>query len=302
MQNYYVAIKLEPGAIGVPDVTVTGGAKMRLNELTAPELARALITPGEIKSNGQSARGRPGTHEVRGTLPADLYYSEHDPYLEAVMGGTWATDLLVPGTTRRSFTLETYEQDLDISVQTKGWRFGSVRISGAPNAPVKIEYGGMGITQAVLATGASPFYTTPSITTTEYMDTKSCAITENGTPVLNLSSFDFTFDRGLSVAPVVGSLYSPDVYENNATLSGTLTAIRDSAARQADFIAGTDFDVVITAEDPAGNQMVFSFLNLLATGFTLPLGNAGPPIATLPVVGGQVGTDNMMEIERVAAP
>ena len=301
MQNYYVAIKLEPGAIGVPDVTVTGAAKIRLNEFTAPELARALITPGEVKSNGQSARGRPGTHEARGTLPADLYYGEHDPYLEAAMRGTWASDVLVPGTTRRSYTIETYEQDIDVSVLTKGWRFGGFRISGAPDEPVRIEYPGMGITQSVLASGSSPFYTTPSLTTTDYMDTLSCVIEVDGSPVLDLTSFDFTWDLGLSVAKVVGSPYSPDVYDNNGTLAGTLTALRSSAARQSAYIAGTDFDCVITAEDPAGNQMIFTFKNLLAMGFTLPLGNAGPPVATLPVVGGQVGADNAVEIERAPA-
>jgi hypothetical protein len=301
MQNYYVAFKAEPVSIGVPDVTVTGAAKMRLNEFTAPELARNLITPGEIKSNGQSPRGRPGTHEARGTLPADLYYGEHDTALEAAMRGTWSSNVLVPGTTRRSYTIEVYEQDLDASVLTKGWRFGGFRISGAPDEPVRIEYPGLGITQEVLASGSSPFYTTPSLTTTEYMDTLSCVIEVDGVAVLDLTSFDFTFDLGLSTARVVGSPLSPDVYENNATLAGTLTALRTSTARQAAYIAGTDFDCVITAEDPAGNQMVFTFTNLLATGFTLPLGNAGPPVSTLPVVGGQVGSTNMVEIERVAA-
>lgn len=301
MQNYYVAAKLEPGAIGTPDVTVTGAAKMRLNEFTQPEFAQALINPGEIMSTGQSPMPRLGTVEARATLPADLRYTEHDPYLEAALRGTYASDVLVPGITRRSYTIEVYEQDLDASVRTDGFRFGGFRLSGAPDEPVRIEYNGLGIKQVVLASGASPFFTTPSITTTDYMVATDCVITQDASPVLDLTSFDFTFDNGLSIAKVVGSKYSPDVYESNLGLTGSLSALRSSTARQSAYIAGTPFEVVITCEDPAGNQIVFTFPNLLATGFTLPMGNQGPPVTTLPVVGGVVGAENMVEIERVPA-
>jgi hypothetical protein len=120
----------------------------------------------------------------------------------------------------------------------------------------------------------------------------------DGSPVLDVTSFDFTFDNGLSVAKVIGSPYSPDVYEENATLAGSLSALRTTITRSAAYIAGTDFDFVVTGEDPAGNQLIFTFKNLIYTGDTLPLGNAGPPVQTLPCVGGQVGSDNMVEIER----
>jgi hypothetical protein len=291
MQNYYVAIKAEPVSIGVPDVTVTGAAKMRLNAFTAPELAQALINPGEIRSDGKSPMPRLGTKEGRGTLPADLRYTEHDSYLEAALRGTWATNTLVPGITRRSYTIETYEQDIDGSVLSKGARFGGLRLSGAPDEPVHIEYPVAFIDQEVLASGASPFYTSPTLTTTDYMVATDAVITIDGSPVLNLTSFDFTLDNGLSLAKVVGSKLSPDVYDNNLTITGSLSALRTSTARQSAYIAGTPFAFVLTCEDPDGNSLVFTFPNLLATGFTLPMGNAGPPVSTFPVVGGVVGTD-----------
>lgn len=301
MQNYYFAIKAEPVSIGVPDVTVTGAAKMRLNPFTAPELAQALIEPGEIRSDGKTAMPRLGTKSGTATLPADLRYTEHDPYLEAAVRGTWATDTLVPGITRRSYTGELYEQDLDGSVLSKGMRFGGLRLSGAPDEPVHIEYPVMFIDQAVLASGSSPFYTTPSLTTTDYMVATDAVIEIDGSPVLDLTSFDFTLDNGLSLAKVVGSKLSPDVYENNLRVTGSLSALRSSTARHSAYLAGTPFAFVLTCEDPDGNQMIFTFPNLLTTGLSLPLGNQGPPIQTLPVVGGVVGTDEMFQIDRVDA-
>lgn len=302
MQNYYVAIKAEPVSIGVPDVTVTGAAKMRLNALTAPELAQALINPGEIRSDGKTALPRLGSRQGTATLPADLRFTEHDNYLQAALRGTWATDTLVSGTTRRSYTIETYEQDIDTSVLSKGFRFGGFRISGAPDEPVHIEYSGMFIDQAVLASGASPFYTSPTLTTTDYMVVTDCAITIDAVAVLNLTSFDFTIDNGLSVAKVVGSPLSPDVYEDNMKITGSLSALRTSAARQSAYLAGTPFAFVVTCEDPDGNQIVFTFPNVLESNFSLPMGNAGPPVATFPVVGGVVATDEPIQIDRVAAP
>lgn len=301
MQNYYVAIKAEPVSIGVPDATVTGAAKMRLNALTAPELAQALITPGEVRSDGRTALPRLGTKSGTATLPADLYYTEHDAFLQAAVRGTYATDTLVPGTTRRSYTIETYEQDIDTSVLSKGFRFGGFRFSGVPDEAVHIEYPGMFIDQAVLGTGASPFYTTPSLGTTEYMVATDATISVDGSPVLDLTGFDMTFDNGLQLAKVVGSKLSPNVYEDNAKITGTLSAIRSSAARQSAYLAGTPFELVVTCSDPAGNQMVFTWPNLLASGFTLPLGNAGPSIISMPVVGGVVGSDEMLQIVRVPA-
>lgn len=302
MQNYYVAIKAEPVSIGVPPVTVTGAAKMRLNALTAPELAQALINPGEIRSDGDSPLPRLGSHSGTATLPADLRYTEHDSYLEAALRGTWATDTLVPGITRRSYTIETYEQDIDTSVLSKGWRFGGLRISGAPDEPVHIEYPGMFITQAVLGTGASPFYTSPTLTTTDYMVVTDCVIEVDSVAVLDLTSFDFTVDNGLSLAKVVGSKLSPNNYEENRKITGTMSALRTSAARQSAYIANTAFSFVVTCEDPAGNQMIFTFPNLLASGFSLPMGNAGPPVASIPVVGGVTGADVSMQVDRVAGP
>jgi hypothetical protein len=301
MQNYYVAIKAEPVSIGVPDATVTGAAKMRLNALTAPELAQALINPGEIRSDGKTPLPRLGSKSGTATLPADLRYTEHDPYLEAAVRSTWATDTLVSGVTKRSYTIETYEQDIDTSVLSKGFRFGGFRISGAPDEPVHIEYPGMFIDQAVLGTGASPFYTSPTLGTTDYMVVTDCVIEVDSVPVLDLTSFDFTFDNGLSLQKVVGSKLSPNVYADNSKITGSISALRTSAARQSAYLAGTQFAFVVTCEDPDGNQMVFTFPNVLGTNHSLPLGNAGPPVVSIPVVGGVVGTDEMVQIDRVDA-
>jgi hypothetical protein len=72
---------------------------------------------------------RLGTQAGDATLVADLRPTEHDPYLEAALRGTWASNVLVTGSTRRSYTLETYETDIDTTVLSKGVRFGGFHLT-----------------------------------------------------------------------------------------------------------------------------------------------------------------------------
>jgi hypothetical protein len=299
-KNYYFAIKAEPVSIGTPDATVTGAAKMRLNAITAPHLGQALIMPGEIRADGKTNLPRLGTQAGDGTLVADLRPTEHDPYLEASLRGTWAANVLVPGLTRRSYTGEITEVDIDTSTLSKGIRFGGFHLTGAPDEPCHIEYPIAFIKQSIVTGASSPFYTTPSVGTTEMMVATDAAITIDASPVLDLTSFDLTVSNGLQLAKVVGSPYSPDVYESNFTISGTLTALRTTAARQSAYLAGTPFALVLTFSVPgAASTLAFTFPNLLATDFTLPLGNDGPAVATINVAGGVVGASEMISITRV---
>lgn len=296
-KNYYVAIKAEPVSIGTPDVTVTGAAKMRLNAMTTPHLAQALIDPREIRSDRRTNLPRLGTQAGDVTFPSDLRFGEPDAYLEAALLGTYASDVLVIGSTRRSYTAEVREVDIGQSVLSNGLRFGGFHLAGAPDEPALLEFPAMFIKQSVPAAGAA-FYTTPSLGTTEMMVATDAAITIDGSPVLDLTSFDLSVNNGLSLAKVVGSPYSPDVYEGNFSVTGTITALRSSAARQAAYLAGTPFELVLLFSDPAGNTMEFAFPNLLASDFSLPLGNDGPAVASIPVVGGVVGAEEMVQITR----
>jgi hypothetical protein len=299
-KNYYVAIKAEPVSIGVPDVTVTGAAKMRLNAITAPHLAQALIAPREIRSDLKTSMPRLGTQAGDATLSADLRPTEHDPYLEAALRSTWASNVLVTGSTRRSYSTELYETDIDTTTLSKGMRFGGFHLRGAPDEPALIEYPVAFIKQSVLTGASAPFYTTPTLGTTEMMVCTDAAITIDASPVLDMTAFDLTLSNGISLAKVVGSPYSPDVYEGAFTISGTLSVLRSSAARQSAYLAGTAFALVLTFSVPgAASTLAFTFPNILATDFSLPLGNDGPAVATIPVMGGVVGAAEMISITRV---
>lgn len=300
MKRYYAAIKRETTE-GIVPADLTGAKRMRLNAFTMPELAQALIQDPEIRSDGMTSMPEFGTHGVTGTLPSALRFDEHDDFLEAAVGSTWVGDTLTPGITEYSHTLEVHEQNIDASTLTTAAKFGGFRLRGAPDEAGLLEYPIMGITQEVRTGAAAPFYTTPASTTTGMMTANRAAITIDGTPVLDLSGFDMSSLVALSLAKVVGSNLSPSVYRENMTLAGTLSALRTSAARQIAYIANTEFELVLVFSDKLGNTITFTYPHLAYSGHALPLGADGPPVVSLPVVGGVVGTDPLIQIDRAAA-
>lgn len=304
MKNYYAAIKRETTE-GVVPAVVTGAKRLRLNAFTMPELTQAQIQDPEIRSDGKTSMPEFGTHGVSGTLPSAVRFTEHDDMLEAAVGSTWQVgvpgvgiDRLTPGVLEYSHTLEIHETALDVSTLTKGTKLGGFRLRGAPDETGLLEYPYMGITQEIREGVAAPFYTTPTVSTTGMMTANRAAITIGGTPVLNLTAFDMSSLIPLSLAKVVGSNLSPSVYRENMTLSGTLSALRTSAARQSAYLANTLFALVIVFSDVAGNTLTFTYPNLSFAGHSLPLGNDGPSVATLPVVGGVVGSAELVMIDR----
>ena len=69
--------------------TAGSGYRFRANASSGLRLTRALINPGEIRSDGMTSMARLGSKSVAGTLSADASVGTFDPLLEAALRGTW---------------------------------------------------------------------------------------------------------------------------------------------------------------------------------------------------------------------
>jgi len=61
--------------------------------------------------------------DANGTIDGELSYSTLDPFVEAILGGTWATNNVQVGTTKRTFTIEDQYTDAAIFVP---WRYSLI--------------------------------------------------------------------------------------------------------------------------------------------------------------------------------
>lgn len=297
--DVYAALKLE-SVLGTPPAA-TGAVKFPINRQQAPKLNQAQINSGAIRSNGQRLRPRGGSHSVTGSLIGDLTYEHVDVLMAALRASAWATDVLTPGIAKSSWTVEVYEQDIDVTTRSKGCRFGGYTQRGAPDQPVTHEYPLVGITQDVLTTTSAPFYTSPTDPSDDYMTTTDVAITIGGSPVASLTGWEVTATNGPSTTPVVGGKLSPDVSQNNLALSGSISMVRETAAMQQSYIANDPIDLAITSIDEAGNTFLFEYLNLFLADFTQPLGDDGLMIVTIPFTGGEYQGDPSVRITRTPA-
>jgi hypothetical protein len=93
-----------------------------------------------------------------------------------------------------------------------------------------------------LATGSSPFYTSPTLTTTIGLSWTDATIRLAGADIVTLTGFDLTLDMRGATQPVIGAVVTPDVFLNNATLTGNVSAVRKDLSNITAFISETEFE------------------------------------------------------------
>lgn len=210
---------------------------------------------------------------------------------------------------RQSFTFEETYQDILESEQFTGCRVSSLKLTGKPNGMIEAAFGIVGADETVLTGAASPYYTNPTLTTELGLVMSDAVIRFASGDVVNLTSFDLTIDLKAKTEPVVGSAVSPDVFDNAAEVSGSLSAIRKDLASVSDFLAETEVQLQVLMVEPNGAPAAFVSLfvpRVKLTGATKQYGTDGPMIETLPfTVGAQdgsvAGLDNTMVALQTSA-
>ncbi len=223
---------------------------------------------------------------------------------------TRAKKLVQPTTpVRRSFTFEEYNIDLDLSKIATGCRISSMKITGQPDGMALVEFGVVGIDLNPATSGNSPSLTSSTLTSTIALTWLDASIKVGSADRTNLTAFEVTLDLSAATLPVIGSSTSPDVFENNAKISGSVTyALQDFADLTA-FTAETEFEfhaLLVEPESEPKDFISFFMPRLKYAGFDDPQGNDGAKIATSPFMVGTKGTatgydDSMITICTSAA-
>lgn len=151
--------------------------------------------------------------------------------------------------TRRTFYVEQYNQDIDQSEVFGGCRVVSLRINGSPDGMATAEFGLLGASADTLATGASPFYTSPTLATSPPLVFADAKISYRGTDIAVVTAFSLEYVVTARTEPVVGSTVSPDVFDNDARLSGSISFIRQDLTVMDAFTDETEFEVHILLQE-----------------------------------------------------
>lgn len=187
--------------------------------------------------------------------------------------------------TNYSYTVEQYDEDIDVSELFLGCRLSSFALSFRPNAHATVSWTFVGMDRTLLTIGTSPWFTAPDVTTGISLVADDSAIRFNGIDVAKFTGMDLTVSVEAAGQPVIGSLVTPDIYTNTANVTGSISAIREDFSRLTMYDSETEFELSVLLSEPVAAPRP-------AIGIYLPrvkvasaeapfLGGNGPKIETM---------------------
>lgn len=217
----------------------------------------------KLRGDRQVEDFRHGNQSIGGDISAELEYGSLDDILQAVLCGTWTTNVLKSGVTRRSFTIERKFADLATPEWHRytGCEFNTFALSVSPNAIVTATFGviGKGLTLATTAIAGST-YAAP--TDVQPFDSFTGSIAEGGSPIAVVTSIEMTLENGLEPLFAVGSKTTNRPSIGKSRLTGTMTTYFESKTLYEKFINETSSSIVLTLTDLAGNDYEIDLPNV----------------------------------------
>jgi hypothetical protein len=195
----------------------------------------------------------------------------------------------VTGTTPTTptFSIEQYDQDIDLSEVFIGNVLVGARFSFRPGQMAQVQWSFMGTDRTVLQTGTSPYFSAPTLSTSKPLVADDSSIRYNGAVVSTFTGLELDFQIAVRGEPTIGSLVTPTLFDNNLTATGTITGLRSDFANLALYDNETEFDLFMLLREPSGsppNAFGFYLPRVKITNLSAPFGGGdGGKIETLAI-------------------
>ena len=218
-------------------------------------LSKDAVESEELREDRLVAHFRHGNKSVTGDINFELSYGGLDALLEATLCGTWATNVLKAGTTRRSYTVERHHQDIGKYLRSTGCQFNTMSLSVAPNSMVTGSFGiiGSGFSTSGSALGSATY---SAESTTAPFDSFSGSITEGGSAIAIITALELNIDNGMEALYVVGSADTLLPSIGKSSVTGSVTAYFENTTLLDKFVSETTSAIQFTLTDAAGNDYI----------------------------------------------
>lgn len=148
----------------------------------------------------------------------------------------------IQGTTDSEYTIEQYRDFIDKAEQFEWCRFGSHGWSLSPDQEIQRQFSALGRDMAILATSSSPGLTSPTVTTTEAMQSARAKLVIGSSQIVGLSQFSFTNNIQPFRDDTVDELTN-DIGVGQPVITASVTILEDDLTRVQSFIDG-DYQVM----------------------------------------------------------
>jgi hypothetical protein len=222
---------------------------------------------------------------VRGSLETNLAFNAtFDDLFEAIFGAAWVSDVLDPGTTLLTFTIEKRLLNEDGSYsyhRFTGVTFSSVRISSQPDAPVTCTWtvrGGQYSVDTAIIAGATYVDPSPDHTVAPAMRGQDMVLNFSGSPAIVSHCFtacEFTVDSQVNATKCLGIEGENDLHLGKFVVPFTANVVYKGVAMITRWLDQTSVVFQIAFFDTTASPANHSYT------FTLPrvkIVQAGPAI------------------------
>ena len=245
------------------------------------DLVYETLAGTDIESNEQESHMRLGNRRVSGDIVADLRKGDFDYFLESVMRGSWSTNTLKIGQTRKSFTLEETATDISRYLQFTGNVVNSmgVSIQAGATSPVQATFGIMGKDRTRSGTTIATALTATSTNSPFDHHSGDLAIGDVGSSsAMCVTSINFDVNRNYEGAYCVGDPTINEMLAGKAAITGSFTAYYMDDAILARFQDETLTEISVSVDDQTGaNPYTFLFPSVKLTSAPVPVsGPTGP--------------------------
>jgi len=187
----------------------------------------------------------------------ELSYGTYDDLLEAALCGTWTTDVLVTGTTRRSFSI--LKRYLDIGVDTiyTGCEVDKVKLTFPLQEKITATFSMIGSAEQPYTVPVGSTFGTAN--TNDYMTTFQGSLNVAGTATNYATQMDLTLDNALAAKYSLFNRAAYAIKIGMIGVTGQLSAYVEDDALKTLYRGETDTPIIATAVDATTNPNTYTF-------------------------------------------
>lgn len=223
---------------------VSEGLSPNINQIESAEMNQARQRP--------PSRG--GTYSTQGEIAAEVSFGSFDDLIEAAMQGTWTADVLIIGSTERSFAILERHTDIGVDYIYRGSRVATMNISAPLGDKAGITFGILGTKAEAYTVPGGATFSPP--TTSDMMVTTNGSFAEDGTPIAYATEWSVTLDNGMEAA---FSLFQREAYcisNGIASVAGTMSAYLKDGSLWGKVLNEAETDHVVVLEEGADSYTI----------------------------------------------
>lgn len=240
-------------------------------------LSKSTHVSEELRPDRNISDFRHGTRQTAGDISMELSYTSFDTLLEAALCGTWTTNVLKNGTTRRSFSMLRQFADLQSSDKPfhlfTGMEIGGFKLTVPTDGIVKGSFTVLG-QDTTLSTAGVASQTLGTLGTTQTLGSLTGSITEGGSTLGIVTEVTLSVDNGMAPRFAIGSVGKTIGLATigRCTITGQITAYFANSTLLEKFINETASALIFTLVDTptvghtTGNSLAFTLPNIKYTG------------------------------------